>query len=387
MSKTCAGSASDGRRLIFNHAFIVLPLDTLLRRPLLRWLLLWLLWTLVGLVFVGQYYLFHITEHIPFLPDRALWVLVGWYPWIVLTPLVVRIARRYHIERPNWGRRLAAHLGIAVVLSVLEVAVVILVMGVVAQAGGEAGYDFGRAFRNGLLRSFFVDILVYMIIGAVVHALDYYHKYQERDLRTAQLEMRLVQAQLQALRMQLNPHFLFNTLHAISSLMDEDVRAARRMIANLSDLLRHSLDSEGDAEVPLDQEIVLLERYLNIEQLRFQDRLTVEMEIDRETRDVLVPNLILQPLVENAIKHGIAPYARGGRIVVRARRAGDRLVLQVEDDGPGFSRLPGGVIHEGVGLKNTRERLNQLYGAAHRFDLSDSPDGGFLVTLEIPFRT
>ena len=184
--------------------------------------------------------------------------------------------------------------------------------------------------------------------------------------------------------MQLNPHFLFNTLNTISSLMHKDVEAADRMLARLSDLLRYALESTDAQEVPLRQELDFLGGYLEIQQARFGERLTVDREIDPVTLDARVPNLLLQPMVENAIQHGIAPHARPGRIVLRARRHDGRLDLEVEDNGGG---LPAGEsLVEGVGISNTRARLQQLYGADHRFLLDKAPGGGLLVKILIPWN-
>jgi two-component system LytT family sensor kinase len=358
-----------------------------LHRPLVKWTALFGIWTVVGLVFVVQYYIFHLTENVNFTTDRAVWTVLGWYPWIVLTPVVVHLARRLPIERPFALPRLGAHIALAFLFSLLEVILVVAAMAGFAVLVDNPEFDFARTFRIAFLRSFFIDMVLYMMIGAAVHAIDYYQKYRERDLRTAYLEMQLVQAQLQALRMQLNPHFLFNTLHAISALMDEDVRDARRMMTSLSELLRYSLDSESEAEVPLEQELAVLKRYVQIEQVRFQDRLTVAFDIAPDTLDALVPTLILQPLVENAIKHGIAPYAAAGRIEIRARRDHGALVLQVSDNGPGLRKRPADGVREGIGLKNTRERLLQLYGTGHTFNLATGAGGGFTVTLAIPFHS
>jgi two-component system LytT family sensor kinase len=190
---------------------------------------------------------------------------------------------------------------------------------------------------------------------------------------------------LQALKMQLHPHFLFNTLHAISALMDDDVKGARRMIARLSELLRLTLESVGQQEVSLRQELDALERYLEIEQIRFQDRLTVRLAVAPETLGASVPNLVLQPIVENAIRHGIAPRSSAGRIEIRAERQDGMIELQVIDDGPGLS--PGGEeFKEGIGLTNTRARLRQLYGDGHRIEIKDADGGGLAVKLSIPFR-
>jgi two-component system, LytTR family, sensor kinase len=226
---------------------------------------------------------------------------------------------------------------------------------------------------------------VYWVVVTALHAIDYYRKFHERELRAADLEKRLSQARLQALQMQLNPHFLFNTLHSISTLMHRDVEAADRMIARLSDLLRLALDSTEAQEVPLRQELAFVDRYLEIERIRFSDRLNVQKTIAPDTLNALVPNLILQPLVENALRHGIAPQSRRGRIDLRAQREHDTLELQVSDNGVGVPELNS--LEEGVGLSNTRARLQQLYGKRHVFELRHAEQGGLVVTLRLPFRT
>jgi two-component system LytT family sensor kinase len=225
------------------------------------------------------------------------------------------------------------------------------------------------------------DLLTYWVLVGLSHAVGYYRKYQERELKATQLEARLVQAQLQALKMQLQPHFLFNTLHAISALVHKDVEAADRMITRLSEFLRITLDSVGVQEVPLKTELESLDKYLEIEQVRFGSRLAVVRSISAETLHLLVPNLILQPLVENAVRHSIAPRASGGRIEIRARSEKGILVVDVLDDGPG---APAESYREGVGLANTRARLQQLYGSAQTLDLRNDPGVGFRVSLSLP---
>ena len=223
-------------------------------------------------------------------------------------------------------------------------------------------------------------------------AYDYYRRFRERERRAAQLEVeaaqletQLAQAQLDALKMQLHPHFLFNTLNSISVLMRDDATAANRMLIRLSELLRVALKSEGRQEIPLRQELEFLRGYLEIEQTRFQDRLMVDFDIEKETLDAQVPNLILQPLVENAIRHGIAPRAEAGLIQVQARRENSFVELCVSDDGAGLneSEMQG----NGIGLSNTRKRLEKLYGEQYGFEISSPAGGGLQVRLKIPFHT
>ncbi len=243
-------------------------------------------------------------------------------------------------------------------------------------------YDVPRLY----FLNFGWEMMTYWAVVGLSHALTYHRESQERAVAGAQLETRLAEAQLQALQRQLHPHFLFNTLHTISALMHRDVEAADAMIARLSDLLRLTLDRLGVQQVSLKEELEFLSKYLEIEQTRFQDRLTVHLDIQPETLDARVPNLLLQPLVENAIRHGIAPRTAAGRLVLRAAREGDTLVVEVRDNGPGLPQARLAAFNtRGVGLTNTRSRLEHLYGAGHRFAFRDSPGGGLSVLITIPF--
>lgn len=197
----------------------------------------------------------------------------------------------------------------------------------------------------------------------------------------------LAEAQLHSLRLQLQPHFLFNTLNTITALIGAEPRAAERMVAGLSELLRASLRLADEQEVPLARELAHLRLYVDIQQTRFGDRLDVAMDVDPAVRSALVPSLLLQPLVENAIRHGIAPRASGGRISVRASRDADDLRLEVRDDGVGAVTLDGVLAREGVGLTNTRERLRRLHGARHRFAYESRVGSGFAVRITVPYRT
>jgi sensor histidine kinase YesM len=249
----------------------------------------------------------------------------------------------------------------------------------------QSAASFTEVFQPLLVKTWHFNLLIYWVIVAVSFAFDYYGKFRERELRAAELEKSLAQAKLQALQMQLNPHFLFNSLHSISALMHQDVEAADRMIVRLSDLLRAALENSDAQEVTLRAELKFLQSYLEIEQIRFGRRLKVTMEISPDTLDARVPNLILQPLLENAIRHGIEPHAKPGLIELRAQRANGELTLEVSDNGAGVSDANS--LDEGVGLSNTRARLRTLYGEAHRFELGNRPEGGLRVRLTIPFRT
>ncbi|HKQ36568.1 MAG TPA: histidine kinase [Verrucomicrobiae bacterium] len=357
----------------------------LLTRRWIRWLLGFVIWTLIGLAFAGQLYLVQAK-----LGDPVTWQfaigrkLADWYVFAILSIPIWWLARHFPIERARWHRTLLVHIAGASLFSLCWM---------VFRAGlehlqsrwGPQPVSFETAFTQALVATFVWNALIYWALVSLAHALGYYLKYQERTVRAAELEKRLTEARLQALQMQLNPHFLFNTLHAISSLMHQNVEAADRMLARLSDLLRYALESTDSQEVPLRKELDFLTRYLEIEQTRFGERLKVRLQIEPAAMDVNVPNLVLQPLVENAIKHGIEPHARPGVVELRARRENGMLHLEVEDNGEGLrSAKPSGF---GVGLSNTRARLEQLYGEHHRLEMVNGPSGGLLVRLSIPWRT
>ncbi|HZR20588.1 MAG TPA: histidine kinase [Verrucomicrobiae bacterium] len=231
-----------------------------------------------------------------------------------------------------------------------------------------------------------VYFLIYWVVMLGELGWHYYNRFREREVETAQLQRELVEARLEALRMQLNPHFLFNTLHAISALIHENPAAADRVLARLSELLRLSLDQSKPQEVPLSEELAFLDRYLEIEQTRFAERLTVQKQIAAETQPALVPYLILQPLVENAIRHGIEPREGPGLLRVCAHLRDGQLVLRVVDNGDG---LGDGISRpqEGIGLSNTRARLRHLYGDNCNFELAPAEGGGLEARVVVPFRT
>ncbi|HEX8285439.1 MAG TPA: histidine kinase [Pyrinomonadaceae bacterium] len=342
----------------------------------------WGVWALVGLFFSSQVYFYSYgTAKQVRWPHALAWQMSAVVINALSTPLVLRLARRYRVERQTWRRSLPLHL-----LAGAAVAAVCTTYHIVL--------DFAFAGKLGTLmpaelpRIVFVNIdknlLVYAIIVVVSHAIDYYQRYREGELRASQ-------AQLQALKMQLHPHFLFNALHSISALVHTDPEAADKMIARLGDFLRLTLESSAAQVVPLRQEIEFLNCYLEIERIRFRDRLTTRIDVDPQVLDCRVPNLILQPIVENAIRHGVSQRTAPGHVEVRAERAGSSLRLEVRDNGRGLPEgatpaAAPGTKGGGVGLANTRARLQRLYGAAYSFELANAPAGGAVVTLEIPLQ-
>jgi two-component system LytT family sensor kinase len=304
-----------------------------------------------------------------------------WYVWGLLTPFVFRLGRLWPIVGDGWWKRLPLH----IVASLLFVALhMILALGFrrLAMPWSTSELPFFEAVSATYRRVFALFMVVYFGTLAAGQAFDYYRAFQSRTVAAARLEMLLARNRLAALKAQLEPHFLFNTLHAVSALMETNVTAARRMLAALSDLLRMTLEEDKGQEISLDDELRFLGRYMEILQMRFADRLTFEVDADLSTRGAYVPRLVLQPLVENAVKHGVSKRAASGRVRVTARIRSERLVLKVHDDGPGFATP----VVEGVGLTNTRQRLAQLYGTAYRFELAAAPEGGTVARVELPLK-
>jgi len=363
-------------------------------RILRRYALYFLVWTAVGVFFFSQ----DLSRKLYFQDPTPWWQFLG--PWLIGTwlialfmPGLLWLGDRFPVERRNWPSRIALHLVFSIVFSVSDLVVVSTVL---PRLGFLATLKVG-GFRETLavmaVLSFHGNVVTYWAIWGIQQAFRYYRRYQERErealrlqLHASELESQLVRAQLGALKMQLHPHFLFNTLNAIMVLVRQQrADQAEETLARLSDLLRCVLDDVEAQEVPLRRELEYLELYLGIEQLRFQDRMRVEIAADPAVLDAAVPHMGLQPLVENAIRHGIGRSAAAGLIRIGARRVGETLEITVIDDGPGLPMSSGSAGH-GIGLANTRARLGQLYGDAARLTVENGTPSGVVATLVVPYR-
>ena len=314
------------------------------------------------------------------------------YLWALLTPLIFWMVSRFTVERHNWLARALLFFAVGIVIAIfVDVSVGWLRVDVFHILPRRPLADTGPVTR--VTRFWFVnEFLVYVAVLAAGFARAYFLRYRARreeamrlQAHAAQLQAQLASARLAALRTQLDPHFLFNTLHAVSALVEHDPRGARRMIVRLSELLRHTLEGAQEPEIMLEHELALLQRYLEIMEIRFRGRLQVEMHVDSAVRDALVPNLILQPLAENAITHGVSKIDGTGRIEIHATRDGDRLVLSVRDNGPGLVNEVAQA--EGVGLRNTRQRLQELYGLHYSATLRELEGGGVNAEIVLPYHT
>ena len=359
------------------------------------------IWGAACLIFVSQNALRYIMRDQPVDWFSALWLeVLYWVPWLALTPVLLWAARSKPLGSGAPRSHIAWHLGIMVALSLVQVPAADALQyfaGVhhVATPPADGPVQVIDLFRRSFPALVITAWWKYWVFMGLYYAFDYHRRFREREVAAAHLETQLATAHLQALRMQLHPHFLFNALHSAAMLTMMDPEAAHRVLVQLSALLRTTLDRSAAPEVPLSEEIDFMDRYLAIEQVRFQDRLRVDIHADDDALSAVVPNLILQPLVENAVRHGIARRTDARCLTIRAARENGSLVLEVEDDGPGLP--PGWTLTSpdgsGVGLTNVRSRLERTYGEQARLELltpadeAGRPRPGVLARVTIPYRT
>ena len=334
-------------------------------------------------------------------PDRAArppitavsdvtWRMSIYLLWALFTPFIFWLSSRTGLGPARSAGRIALHLLSAVSIATVMDAYSDTVYRYLLRSPEERdaiGAILRGSFFDVVRLGFLWELIIYAAILAIGFARDYYRRFQERQMQAARLEAQLTEARLDALRMQINPHFLFNTLHAISSMVEHDPSGVRKMVARLSALLRHTLDHDGSQEVTLARELDVLDDYLAIMQVRFEHRLTVRRDVSSDLRDAMVPDMILQPIVENAIKHGVTQRSSPGWVEITATRldSNDQLRIAIEDNGPGLQA--DGSVPNGVGLQNVRSRLAQMYGDAAALTLTEGREGGVRATLSLPYHT
>lgn len=354
------------------------------------WLVSYGVWIFIALMSGFSMYRFNLLF---WKPPASFWEelkipLINDLIFATLTPIVLQISLRYPIESSNWRWRSPLYCGGAIVFASAHALVRMLVYPVNDYMTGHVFPMGWSLFQRLILYNFPDDCFaVYLPVVAIAHVLWYYHEFRDRELQTSQLEMRLAQAQLKALKSQFQPHFLFNALHSISTLMFTNVQVADTMLVRLSDLLRMSLENNTVQETTLNREMQFVSGYLEIEKMRFGDRLQIHCDVHPETLDAHVPHLLLQPLVENAIRHGASRRAEGGEVWITATRRNDELHVEVGDNGPGFTLDHEWTAKHGLGLNATRERLRVLYGDRQRLDIDSTSGRGTTVSMKIPFST
>ncbi|HEX4696408.1 MAG TPA: histidine kinase [Candidatus Udaeobacter sp.] len=346
-------------------------------------------WTLVGLIFAAVSYAAAIGENnkqFGFVSALRL-NLVQFYLWAILAPLLFRFSRRFPIEfRPLSVRNLLLYFPALISFAGIHQVIHLAVLWSISPRWRQQFPALIDCYRAYFGFGFYIDLIIALLIVIAVHALLYYQNFRASELAQSSLKTQLAQAQLRALKMQIHPHFLFNTLHSISSLVLEDPPKANSMIARLGDFLRLTLENSDQQLVSLKEETEFLRCYLEIEKVRFGDRLTVAFQLEPQTLSAQVPHLILQPVVENAIQHAIAPRTAQGHISIEAKRVDSLLHLEISDNGPGIDRNGDLFATKGLGLSNVRTRLNEIYGSEFRFELVNSGSGGLTVVMEMPFR-
>ena len=319
---------------------------------------------------------------------EALQTFLKFSVWAVLTPGIFWMSSHFTPGHRAWLRLVPLYLLVGIILAVAADLVDHILWNTLVPEGPPRPVSIMF-----VLSGFHVlgEFSIFFFLLMVGFARIFFLRYQENEQESVQLQAHLAEARLQALRMQINPHFLFNTLHVISDNFEENPRTARRMIARLSEILRYTFEETEAREVTLGKEMQFLDGYLDIQRSRFEDKLNVTQDIAQDVREALIPNLILQPLVENAIKHGVSQLEGPGQITIRAWREDETLHLMVSDNGPGLAREPAknGTSRAvpGVGLRNTRERLAGLYGESHSFVVASPPAGGFTTHIALPFHT
>ena len=346
-------------------------------------------WTLVSIIFAGISYAAAIGENnkeFGFVSALRL-NLVQFYLWAILSPSVFRFSYSFPIElRPLNVRNLLLYFPALISFAGVHQLIQLAILWSIIPRWRQKYPALIDCYRAYFAFGFYIDLIIALLIVIAVHALIYYQNFRASELAQSSLRTQLAQAQLRALKMQLHPHFLFNTLHSISSLVLEDPPKANSMIARLGDFLRLTVENSEQQLVTLKEETEFLRCYLDIEQVRFGDRLTVVFELEPQTLSAQLPHLILQPVVENAIQHAIAPRATRGHIIIQANRLDSVLRVAISDNGPGIPSSANSPAKKCVGLTNVRNRLQQVYGSDFRFELTNGEYEGLTVIMEIPFQ-
>jgi len=339
------------------------------------------LWGVVVVVFAIQGFMQDILIGHTFSPfDYLRWSIIEWYSWAALTPLVFRLAAKYPIQSPMRLRGLGMQL-----LASLGVTLLAILIGAFVSTAFEPS-SFGEQVKEFIGQNFATDLLAYWSLFAIQQAVRFHAEKTRREIEASQLATELAQSRLRALKSQLQPHFLFNTLHAIATLLDEDTLSAEDMLLRLSDLLRAFLEDYDGQEISLRRELVLLDLYLGIQRIRFKDRLTTQIYVAPDTLDCAVPSLILQPIVENAITHGIGKRVGVDCIEIESRREGDTLCIDVRNRNSTLEAGAASTSGHGIGLSNTELRLRELYGGVAQVNLGMIWPQGVICRLRLPFR-
>src|SRR5216683_1740124 len=346
-----------------------------------RWVGIALGCTVAAVLFASvNYVLMDVLENVKPKPHLLfVWWATRFYLWAALSPAVVRLLKRFPLQ-PLAASRAFLHLLASLIFSLihmgLHLSLAVVLIGGTTLPGGSSSMFVQ------FVHSYPLGVLAYWVIVVIVSSTNYYERIGLEQLRSSKLQAQLAEARLQTLQMQLQPHFVFNALHSLSDLVTDEPKTAVRLIARLGDFLRLTLQNSTSQGVPLKRELDFLDAYLEIERVRFGDRLKVVFEIDPQSLDAEVPSLILQPLVENAIRHGVASHIGPGLVQLVTKRRGETLLIEIRDNGPGMPTN----AREGLGLRNTHERLRQTYGLNYSLEVRNQGESGVVVSCELPYR-
>ncbi len=360
---------SDKKRTYFIYGFLIVCI-----------------WTFVAIIFTVKTSMNASMFGRPFSFSNTFWMqLVSCMGWMILTPLIIWGAKKYLPIGQNLHKNITYLILLGIFVVFFQTTFQSIVLPILDYEKVRGLESFLMVYKGIFTANWLLSASLYLLSLGVILTLTFYKKYQERELQSSKLEANLSRARLQVLQMQLHPHFLFNTHNAITELIHKDPDTAEKMLTNLSDLLRISLDKIDMEKVLFHQELEFVEKYIEIEQMRFQERLKFSLNIAPETLDAIVPNMILQPLIENAVKHGITPLREGGTIKIKSHKKANDLIIEVSDDGVGLSKDEKDFVVKGIGLANTQARLLHLYKDKQSFEIDFGKEKGFTVKLKIPF--
>jgi two-component system, LytTR family, sensor kinase len=352
-----------------------------------KWVTYGVLWIFLAICFALQAYLaYSLRGNRPWWLPLLAWEGTSWALWGILAPFIFSFTRRYPLDAKRQAHHLALYVAAALLFSLIHLFLNVTIDSFLMRIFSEPYGSLSEALQANFFSRITWRIFLFATIVVAAHGWEAQRRYKEEQRKASELQVQLAQAQLQALKMQMHPHFLFNTLHSLSELIHRDVPAADELVVRLGDFLRMTLQNSGENQVPLAKELEFLQCYLEIEKVRLQERLEVQLDIDPAARNLLVPNLLLQPIVENAIRHGIAPRAERGKVQIKAIQIDSVLRIEVRDNGPGYieEKSAESCFQKGLGLSNTRERLQKMYGANQRMHVQNGACGGFVVSMDIP---
>lgn len=366
-----------------------MTLKNLVKKKWFRIVSVFILSTIISYIITDlRLYILYRTTNVHNFLEEQTFMLMRIYLWVFVGFIIYKISILFPFNEKRWKSSLIVHIIGSFIISLFHVYLNYFgsYLLKIIYFHRFNFYGMGLTINNVIMSFYKYNLLVYWIMLGASIAFNYYRQLKKREIEAAQLESQLTRAQLNSLKMQLHPHFLFNTLHTAIGLMNKDIEAAKDILTLLSDLLRITLTFTDQQEISLKKEMEFIDKYLEIQKIRFGEKLNIKTDINQDTLNAAVPAMILQPITENAISHGISPYKRPGHLKVSSKRKNEYLILEVHDSGNPIQSYEKIEKSDGIGIKNTIDRLNKLYGKKYTFELINSSLGGLLVKISIPFK-